>query len=114
MEQISALKVGKLIKEYRNLAGLTQFELAEIINIDERQMSKIERGVHYPSVPTFLKLIKVLTIDIEKLYSDITDIKIGEISSSQNKLMRFARTAKEDEIKLACKILDVVNFASKN
>ncbi len=113
MEQIDALTVGKLIKEYRNLAGITQFELAEIIDIDERQMGKIERGVHYPSVPTFLKLIKVLNIDIGKLYCHLPVSEPAKLSPSQNKLIKFARTASENDITLACKILEVVNLANK-
>lgn len=108
MEEVSALSVGKLIKECRKFAGFTQFELAEIINIDERQMSKIERGVHYPSLPTFFKLVKVLQIDINKFCPNITEHKI---SSNKNKLLRFARNGDENEIKLACKIIELINDA---
>lgn len=112
MEQISALEIGKLIKTYRNLSGLTQFELAEIINIDERQMSKIERGVHYPSVPTFLKLISVLNIDINKICYDIK--KPQKISAKKNKLLHFVRNATEEDVNLTCKILEIIELKNKN
>ena len=111
MEHTSAIEIGKLIKEYRNLAGYTQFELAEIINIDDRQMSKIERGVHYPSVPTFLKLIKILQIDITKLSGEILPEKM---SAGRTKLLRFARTSDENKIKLANQIIDLIEQAQGN
>lgn len=68
MKILDAKEIGKIIKTFRKMSGLTQSQLAEIIEIDEKQLGKIERGVHYPSVPTFLKIIKILDIDIKNFY----------------------------------------------
>ena len=68
MEILSSKETGKLIRFYRKALGITQFQLAEQIEIDDKQLGKIERGIHYPSMPTFLKLIKILNINLEEFY----------------------------------------------
>ena len=37
-----------LIKELRKLKGLTQEQIAELINIEPPNISKIESGTHFP------------------------------------------------------------------
>lgn len=104
MEQFNAETVGLIIRNYRKQAGLTQFELAEIAEIDEKQLGKIERGVHYPSVPTFLRIIKALNIDVNVFYTDSTQ----EISHEESKLMKLIKTSSAKELDLVCKIIEVI------
>lgn len=109
MEQLSAKAVGLLIKSHRKQAGLTQFELAEKIGIDEKQVGKIERGIHYPSVPTFLKLIKLFEININEFYRD----EMHSVSTQESKLLRLIHGFSPKEQDLTEKILDVVMFAMR-
>ncbi len=104
MENFSAQKTGELIKFYRKKTGITQFELAELVGIDEKQIGKIERGVHYPSVPTFLKIIKVLKINIEKFY---TDNKITP-TNKENKLSRLIRKLTPQQAEKIYKIAKIM------
>ena len=48
MNNIKVL-LGQRIKELRKQKGITQEQLAEIINIDQRNLSNIECGVTFPS-----------------------------------------------------------------
>ena len=41
-------KLGLRIKELREKRGLTQLKLAEILNMEASNLSKIERGVQIP------------------------------------------------------------------
>ena len=50
--------LGKRIKELRKAKGFTQDYLAEKLNIETRQLSKLETGKHYPSFETVLALLK--------------------------------------------------------
>ena len=51
-----------MIKEYRNLRGFTQEELAEKIDISWRQLQRIEKNEQDTSVKTLRKIIQVLEI----------------------------------------------------
>lgn len=58
--------IADKIKEYRKKAGLTQTELAEKIGLGEKQISKVENYTNLPSLPSFLKIIEELKIDISE------------------------------------------------
>ena len=104
MRNFNSETIGKLIKWYRKQARLTQFELAERVEIDSKQLGKIERGIHYPSVPTFLKLIKVLDIDIKNFYEE-TPKDTGE---KELRCVQLIKSLSEKEIDLAIKIIEVI------
>lgn len=55
------------IKAERNRKGLTQFELAEKINVSESTISLIERGLQTPSIFLVFDIANVLGIDISDL-----------------------------------------------
>lgn len=59
------------IKAERNRKELTQFALAEKINVSESTISLIERGIQTPSVFLVYDIAKVLNIDINDLFKGI-------------------------------------------
>lgn len=59
------------IKAERNRKELTQFDLAEKINVSESTISLIERGIQTPSVFLVYDIAKVLNIDINDLFKGI-------------------------------------------
>lgn len=61
--------LGKRIKELRKAKGFTQDYLAEKLNIETRQLSKLETGKHYPSFETVLALLKTFDMTFEELVS---------------------------------------------
>lgn len=62
--------LGKLIREYRNRAHLSQEKLAELINRTPQFVGNIERGVSTPSVSTLMNLAVALKITPSELFSD--------------------------------------------
>ena len=56
------------IKAERNRKRLTQFLLAEKVNVSESTISLIERGLQTPSVFLVYDIAKVLNIDISELF----------------------------------------------
>lgn len=56
------------IKEYREKKGLTQKQLAQLIDTNEAHISRLELGRHLPSLPRAFKLAEVLGCRIEDLY----------------------------------------------
>ena len=61
MEQVSMNienKLGEKIKELHKSKGFTQEKLAELANIDDKHLSKIENGVHLPTYKTLKKVVR--------------------------------------------------------
>ena len=66
MDQI---KIGKFIKERRNLKNITQSNLASILGITDRAISKWENGICMPDVGTIPEICKILDITVNDLFS---------------------------------------------
>ena len=66
MDQI---KIGRFIKALRKEKSLTQRELAELLDISEKTVSKWETGNGLPEVSLMLPLCKMLNITVNELLS---------------------------------------------
>ena len=62
-------KIGKFIKECRKKKNLTQEELAKILNVTDKAISKWENGRCLPDVSLFAELCKELDITVNELLS---------------------------------------------
>lgn len=74
MDQV---KIGKFIAERRKLAGLTQVQLAEKLNITDRAVSKWETGKSLPDSSIMLDLCAILKISVN-------DLLTGEVVTMDN------------------------------
>jgi len=62
-------KISKIIKEQREKNNLTQVELAEILNVSDKTISKWETANGYPDISLFEPLSKALNISILELFN---------------------------------------------
>ena len=84
MDQI---KIGKFIKERRNLKNITQSELASILGITDRAISIWENGICMPDVGTIPEICKILDITVNDLFSgEIVKIKDYDKKLEENLL----------------------------
>jgi len=60
--------LGKKIREYRQKYGLTQFQLAEKLGIDDKHLSRIELGKNMPQAAVIAKLAEVFNIEVHNLF----------------------------------------------
>ncbi|MCW9699529.1 MULTISPECIES: helix-turn-helix domain-containing protein [unclassified Avibacterium] len=74
------LTIGQAIAKYRQAVGLTQAQLAEILDISNDAVSRMERG---KSVPNILRLLELSEI----FHCEIADL----LTSSSNRSMDQAR-----------------------
>lgn len=51
--------IGKTIAKYRQQKGLTQEQLAEILNLGNETISRMERGLIMPNVARLLELAEI-------------------------------------------------------
>jgi len=63
MENTKAL-LGARIREIRKARGLTQEQLAEIIDVEQKHVSRIESGKNYPSIDRLEKIAAALNVPL--------------------------------------------------
>lgn len=88
--------IGQKIKQQRKRLKLTQFELAEKVGIHEKQLSRIEAGLHYPSLENFIRILRVLKINLrefeeKKEINPIKDDIAQLLADSNNKELKIYR-----------------------
>ena len=64
-----AYSLGLNIAVRRKQLLWTQGQLAERVGVDAETISRFERGVHLPSLPTLYKLASVMMVDMGDLVS---------------------------------------------
>lgn len=56
------------LKEFRKQKGLTQEQLADIIEVSRQTINAIEKQKFDPSLPTAFKMAKLFEVQIEVLF----------------------------------------------
>jgi len=103
-------KLGIKIKEIRKSMGYTQAKLAELANIDDKHLSKIENGIHLPTYKTLKKLSEILNFNFQDLNKESASINLNPIYLKAIKILNSARDNNElsnyyDALKLANKLM---------
>lgn len=70
----SSNTVGRRIAAARNLRGLTQARLAEVIGVHPMVVSKWERGLVSPNASTLIKLCDALECSADFILGFSTDV----------------------------------------
>lgn len=61
-------KIAKQVQSLRKRKGLSQETLAELIGIDSKSLSRLERGAHYPSIETLEKMSIALNVELKDFF----------------------------------------------
>ncbi len=69
---------GKRLQQIRKSKGLTQAKLAELAQVHEKHISKLELGTYMPSFNTLNKILKVLKLNIDDVGLDIEDKSLND------------------------------------
>ncbi len=62
-KNISPELFGEKLKTLRKNAKYTQETFSELIGIEPQNLSRIERGLNFPSLATFIKIASVLNME---------------------------------------------------
>lgn len=92
----SKIIIGKKIRKFRQKRGMTQHDLAEKIGVTEKQISKIETGIHYPKFENFVKILDSLNISLKEFSEDLEQDK--ELSPQQKSLLKLFNKLSDIEI----------------
>lgn len=76
-------KLGLKIKELRKRKGLTQEQLAELIDMEQNSISVIESGRKFPTLGTLEKIAQILEVNLSDFfnYDYIDDIETIKAST---------------------------------
>lgn len=61
-------QIGRRIKELRKKSGMTQEQLADLVKIDPRHLSRLERGVYYPGLDTLELIGRSLDVPLKDFF----------------------------------------------
>ena len=97
MDQV---KIGRFISERRKNAGLTQMQLAEMLGITDRAVSKWETGRALPDSSIMLELCGILKITVNDLLSGEV-IKVDNYNKETEKqLLNMVKDKEESDRRL--------------
>lgn len=97
--------IGQKIKYYRKKLNLTQSELAEMVDLSDQHMSRIESGCYMPSLKTFFALVNVLKIDLREFGFNTENFE----NPAKNKLINKITTATDSELIFYENLIDATN-----
>ena len=80
-------KVGELIRRLRRERGMTQLQLAQLLHVSDRTVSKWERGLGCPELGMIPQLSAIFAVDMESLLSG--NLNKNKSSGGNVKRMRF-------------------------
>lgn len=62
------VRLGKEIAKQRKKQGLTQLDLASLVDMEKATITRLEKGRTNPTSLTLLKLSKALKVPVSKLF----------------------------------------------
>ena len=95
-----ASDLGAKIKEYRVKKGITQSELAKLIDTTMQNISQYERGIRNPKIETLQKIAVALGVDVYSIADWDTASKMleNDINSINSEVLEPPITAVEVEV----------------
>ncbi len=98
--------IGIVIKNARKKARLSQAELAEKIDMNEKNLGNIERGEQYPQLNNFFRILEALDLTV----SDFgVKINIYNNKTLENLICKILTSTQED----MSLYLEIINLLKK-
>lgn len=97
MDQI---KIGKFIADERKKKNYTQRQLAEILNISDKTISKWERGNGFPEISLLLPLCDELGITVNELLSGERLQEADYKKKAEENMVNLVKEAQESKKKI--------------
>lgn len=91
--------IGSQIKKYRKAKGLTQKELAELINASAGRVSNWEQGANRPDVDALVDLCKALDVSADELL----EVDFGQADPWLQRLRGFVEESNKSLEEIAAK-----------
>lgn len=86
------IKTGGFIKELRKEKDMTQKQLADLLHITDRAVSKWERGICAPDISLLEPLAEILEVSIVELIQGERSERPEEPEASAKEIIRYSRS----------------------
>ena len=100
--------LGSQVKVFRDTRGLSQIELAELIDVSKETVGKIERGSAAPSFRTLDKLCRELGISPRSLFPAAKYERHKPASTALEKLVTEASKMSEKDLHWLLELIETV------
>ena len=94
--------IGEIIKNARKKLKLTQAELAEKIDMSEKNLGNIEKGKLFPQINNFFRLLEVLNLSLD----DFGVNSNNEFDEKRENLIQKIYLLGDAEIEIYSKLVD--------
>ena len=91
-------KLGKKIKYYREQKGLTQEELAGLVNLSPTHVSVIERGLKVTKLDTFIAIANALDVSADTLLIDVVTHSVSGVTNELSEMIEKLPKEKQQRI----------------
>ena len=103
------ITLGRNVKKYRNLAGLTQEKLAEKTGFTDSHISQIENARGKPSIEAIARIANVLNVGLDQLcYGELKNTNDYFIQELKQMSEGFSSKQKLLAIELTTALVDVL------
>ncbi|PHR60689.1 MAG: hypothetical protein COA43_05980 [Robiginitomaculum sp.] len=102
-------RIGRRVKAIRKQKGLTQAQLAELIDRSEDALSQIERGLNFPHVSTIERISIKLGVPLETFFDSIEgDESTPKRAGLQARLTALTNELDDAGLALAAEIIESI------
>lgn len=108
---IDFVAIGRKIKLYRKKMNLTQFQLAEKLDVTPNYISAIERGVTKVSLTRLDEIAVILNISVADL---LTDCNTESKTYGYNEIFELTKNWTPKQKSLLIDILNTINSSHNN
>ncbi len=102
------VKIGKYISSKRKELGLTQRQLAEMLGMSDKSVSKWERGICLPDVSVYYELCNILGISINEFLAGEDIAQENIIRKSEENIIGITGDSKKKQHRLKIIILGLL------
>ncbi|MFR1671518.1 MAG: helix-turn-helix domain-containing protein [Candidatus Gastranaerophilaceae bacterium] len=83
-------KIGNNVRRLRRIKGLKQTELAELVGVEDKTISRIEVGGNYPSVDLLVRMSEALDCELAEFvnFSDKVTECLSELTKEDIKVLK--------------------------
>ena len=104
-------KFGCRVKYLRKINRITQEQLSGMIHIEPPNISKMEKGIHFPSPKNIEKLAEILQVEVKDLF-DFENL--NENLNKLNSIRKNRKLDKYDKGKTKADIIDSIVESKKD
>lgn len=105
MKTDTSIQIGRRIKHFRELAGMTQLQLAEKVPCEPSTLAHYETGKNLVSMTKIIRISEVLGVELYQFFISNTP---AVDTDKVEKLNKILKNANDIQLNLICNIIESI------